>query len=67
MTVAEALREKLAGKTKADLARELDMNWPTLHRILTGQKAIGIESYKKIVAVFPDLADVLLGQDEVGA
>ena len=67
MTIAEALQQKIAGKTKAQAARELGMTWPTLHRIVTGQRNAGHASRSKIAARFPELAPILLGQEERAA
>jgi len=64
VTIAEALQERMGTKSKYQFAKELGMTWPTLHRILTGQQNAGHASRSKIAARFPDLAPVLLGQEE---
>jgi transcriptional regulator with XRE-family HTH domain len=66
MTVTEALNEKLRenGWKQCQMARELKLSQSFLHRLLSGERKAGHIGIRKIAARFPELAPVLLGQEE---
>ena len=58
------LKEKQGEQTQAEFAAKLGIRQSALSMIYAGQRNIGIHSARKIAARFPDLANVLLGQEE---
>lgn len=64
MTLIEALEAKRGDLSISVFAKQLGMDQSHYWRILHGERQIGAQMLKAILATFPDLRDVVMGELE---